>query len=675
MQNIVQPMIANFRHFIRENLSLRIEETLVCSSMMQQIENPFQNCSTDHQLYEWLRTNDYMQDFEEFTINIEIGQVHCRGEMRYDDVETTGVLLPISFQFRKIFEQNDALLKTLKEMDRISNNSELNSHFIQGSLWREKKKPFVESGKIAIPFFLYIDDAEVNNPLGSHCDPVSFIYYSFPVINNCEIYVAALFKGKDYKEFGNEKCLISLVSEIQKIERYGIVIATSEGDKTIHFVLALVLGDNLVLNTVLGFVSSFSANFFCRFCKVIKTTTHTAHTANQNLLRDTNNYAADVSADDFSSTGIKENSILNSIDSFHVTSNFAVDVMHDIFEGVCHYDMCHIIMKLIESQYFDLNKLNDRKKSFNYGEIEIGNISPAITKSNLDNFHLKMTAREMMSFVHLFPLMIGDYVPDDDEVWLFLLNLLEIIDILLFFEISRDLAERLRFLIKRHHMDYLRLFNDTLKPKHHLMLHYYSVILNSGPPRNFWCFRYEAKHKEFKAYARAITSRKNICVSLAKKFQLKFAHSLLQPPVSQPFAVQQFHQKFTSHEGLIQTFCERNAINPQYSCYNECTYRCKKFKHGYYVTQFVDFDVQNAIIFEIIEIISFAGRDTPHVICKQAKINKFRKHFAAYEIDVSYTLSETREYKIIPISSFVGPPVNAHQTARALHLIRPKQYY
>lgn len=256
-------------------------------------------------------------------------------------------------------------------------------------------------------------------------------------------------------------------------------------------------------------------------------------------------------ADDFSATGIKENSILNTIDSFHVTSNFAVDVMHDIFEGVCHYDMCHIINKLIEAQYFDLSKLNDRKKSFNFGEIEIGNVSPEITKSNLDNFHLKMTAREMMSFVHLFQLMVGDLVPNDDEIWLFLLHLLEIIDILHFSDISRDLAERLRFLIKRHHMDYVRLFNDTLKPKHHLMLHYYSVILKSGPPRNYWCFRYEAKHKEFKAYARAITSRKNVCVSLAKKFQLKLANSLVQPPVTESFALQLCHQKFTSHITMI----------------------------------------------------------------------------------------------------------------------------
>lgn len=109
----------------------------------------------------------------------------------------------------------------------------MNSHFIQGSLWRSKIQTFVNQNKIVIPYFLYIDDAEVNNPLGSHCDPVSFVYYSFPVIENCEIYAAAIFKGRDYKEFGNDKCLFSLVRELNKLEKEGIEIATSEGNKTV----------------------------------------------------------------------------------------------------------------------------------------------------------------------------------------------------------------------------------------------------------------------------------------------------------------------------------------------------------------------------------------------------------------------------------------------------------
>lgn len=41
-----------------------------------------------------------------------------------------------------------------------------------------------------------------------------------------------------------------------------------------------------------------------------------------------------------------------------------------------------------------------------------------------------------------------------------------------------------------------------------------------------WCF--EAKHQELKTYARVINSRKNILLSLATKFQLKFAFKLFE---------------------------------------------------------------------------------------------------------------------------------------------------
>lgn len=77
-------------------------------------------------------------------------------------------------------------------------------------------------------------------------------------------------------------------------------------------------------------------------------------------------------------------------------------------------------------------------------------------------------------------------------------------------------------MIEKHNSEYVLLFNDNLKPKFHLLIHYPTVIRYSGPPKHVWYFRYEAKHKEMKLYAHAITTRKNITLSLAKKFQYTF---------------------------------------------------------------------------------------------------------------------------------------------------------
>lgn len=79
------------------------------------------------------------------------------------------------------------------------------------------------------------------------------------------------------------------------------------------------------------------------------------------------------------------------------------------------------------------------------------------------------------------------------------------------------MVKHLTILIEKHNSDYVKYFQDNLKPKHHILIHYSTIILKSGPPRHFWCFRYEAKHKELKMYARAITPRRNICLTLANK--------------------------------------------------------------------------------------------------------------------------------------------------------------
>lgn len=133
-------------------------------------------------------------------------------------------------------------------------------------------------------------------------------------------------------------------------------------------------------------------------------------------LRNKVNYSEDVSKNDFKSTGINESSIFNTIHSFHVVENFSVDLMHDIFEGVCIYNMCHIITNLIKAGFFSLETLNSRKQGFNYGESEVGNMSPPIKLLNLSNKNIKMTAREMQTFVNIFSILVGDFVPQNNPV-------------------------------------------------------------------------------------------------------------------------------------------------------------------------------------------------------------------------------------------------------------------
>lgn len=65
------------------------------------------------------------------------------------------------------------------------------------------------------------------------------------------------------------------------------------------------------------------------------------------LLRTIESYERDVLINDISVTGIKEKCVFHSLNDFHVTTNFAVDIMHDLLEGVCNYDLTTLLNALI----------------------------------------------------------------------------------------------------------------------------------------------------------------------------------------------------------------------------------------------------------------------------------------------------------------------------------------
>jgi len=137
------------------------------------------------------------------------------------------------------------------------------AHFIQESLLKEKIIPY--NNKIVIPYFLYIDDFEVKNPLSSHssCHCICAIYHSFPLSDQSKltnIFITALLKSVGVKNVGDDLCLKQLINQLNKLEVDGLLIKTSEGIKKVYFVLGLVVGDNLGLNCILEFSKSFSAN-------------------------------------------------------------------------------------------------------------------------------------------------------------------------------------------------------------------------------------------------------------------------------------------------------------------------------------------------------------------------------------------------------------------------------
>jgi len=334
--------------------------------------------------------------------------------------------MDITFQIRKFFELPNVLDDTIQEMSKRT-LSPKTDHVVNSISYKNKLSSNFQN-KIVIQIFLYLDGFEINNPLGSHAivDNICGVYYTFPTIpqqllsKSDFIFVAAYFKTTLGKKFGIDLFLQPLVNCLKSLESESIVINTDLGPKRVFFVLCNILADNLGLNEVLGFNTSFNSNSYCRFCTKTKQDLMKDATPDQECFRNVQNYEQALLQDDPKLTGVKRSCVFNQLTYFHATENYIVDIMHDFFEGICKYDISEILLNFITvNKFFTLENFNFRKEMFNYGEIEIGNITQPFQVSHLKLKSIRASAREMMNITHFLTLIIGDLVSPNNQIWKF----------------------------------------------------------------------------------------------------------------------------------------------------------------------------------------------------------------------------------------------------------------
>ncbi|XP_070517418.1 uncharacterized protein [Cardiocondyla obscurior] len=245
----------------------------------------------------------------------------------------------------------------------------------------------------------------------------------------------------------------------------------------------------------------------------------------QHLLRTVTNYKQHCIN---SCSGVKGECVFNEIPNFHIIENATVDVMHDIFEGICRYEIAQLLHIFIcKEKLFSLDILNSRLQHIDCGRNFSKNVPIAISSNVLKTQHLIISASEMVFLVQHLGVLIGDLVSVNHNAWEVFLTLHDIICILMNSTFTSATIELLETLITEHHSLYLRVFNEMLKPKHHFLLHYPRVIKQLGPVKHLSSMRFEAKHKVFKNNAKVIMSRTNSPYTLALKHQLSLCHKFL----------------------------------------------------------------------------------------------------------------------------------------------------
>uniref|UniRef100_A0A7M5WST0 Uncharacterized protein n=1 Tax=Clytia hemisphaerica TaxID=252671 RepID=A0A7M5WST0_9CNID len=219
--------------------------------------------------------------------------------------------------------------------------------------------------------------------------------------------------------------------------------------------------------------------------------------------------------------GINNKTILSSLPEYDVSKQMPQDIMHTIAEGVLQYETRLVLLNLIKANQITLEQLNSAIASHNYGYTETSDKPPPLKETvfTKDGYKLKYNASQARLFLRLLPFYLAPFVDADDVYYVFLINLLEIVQMIYSPVIMKITVPALKKMISDHLKQFKQLFpNSNIIPKQHYTIHIPSQILLLGPAIRSSCYSFEATHKYFKKIAQKQNS-KNICLSLAKRYQ------------------------------------------------------------------------------------------------------------------------------------------------------------
>lgn len=497
-------------------------------------QNPFTEIETIKQQSNYMIEHLMLVEPAQYALGTRFDQVIDRktGDVRQQIVTDTFQYIPVTEVLKLILKRP---VMNLIENEERSINGLLRgyqdgSQYKQHGLFRDYPN--------ALRFQIFYDDVEVTNPIGSKAGvhKLGMFYYSIqnlPKRMNCtmnSIYLLAAAYSTDVKRYGFEPILRPFVKEMNSFESDdGVQLLIGDRMRTIHGSLVSLCADTLAAHDILGFLSP-SANKLCRLCYATREGIQHHFNEDDFQQRTMDSHDSDVeiasqTRNGDNTTGVKRACPLDSLRNFHSSTNFNFDIMHDMLEGVCPYEVKLLLRQFIcINRFLTVHEFNQRLSSFHYSFNDRKN-KPSIVLPerlrNLSDHKLGQKAVQMWCFTRMLPLLIGDKIPHDNEHYELLLLLLRCMDVIFAPSVYNEQTVYLKHLIHDHHCQFKLKFPDqNMINKHHHMVHYPTCIRVSGPLTSLQCLKYEMKHAFSKKVASINCNFKNICKSIAYKHQI-----------------------------------------------------------------------------------------------------------------------------------------------------------
>lgn len=620
------------------------------------LTNVLETFNSEHLRLKLLKESGCYIPPEEIVIGEHIEQTSSNCEPHHKTV--TAAFIPLRHVLKSFFQLPNVFQFTNNFIKNIPHPSQCNN-LVFSSYWKEIVTNIeIKTNHVILPLTIFFDEYEVGNPLGSHAGihKLGAIYAVLPCLppmyqgSLSNIFLTLLFHSADLKEFG-DKCVFSkLLEELKFLEHKGIIINSENQQYTLFFRITLITGDNLGVHAILGFVESFSATFNCRFCKSPRNETQYMFVQNNDTLRNIENYKFDIRLNNCSITGLKKSCIWNELSIFHVTKNFFVDVMHDIYEGVAVFDVVLILHRfIIIDKMFTLEEINSKIKYFKYGS-QHTNVPPLFSEDNLKKKNLKMSASEMKTFILYFGVIIGEYIDERNPYWNLFISLRKMLTIILSNTISNEACDELKLIVEEHNKLYTELFHEPLKPKHHHLIHYPMILKNIGPIKPLSSFRCESKHRISKLAANTVASRKNISKTLAIKHQLQLCNRFAQKDgfnlnisctKSTLFNIYDIFPEINNmpleSQSILKNFCKSSVLAETVQVHKTV------YKNG----QVLYISGPRSPKFGIIShILVDSNYKEVCFIYKEVKVIMFYEHFYSYEVVLNETYSFVFQSKL-----------------------------
>lgn len=171
-----------------------------------------------------------------------------------------------------------------------------------------------------------------------------------------------------------------------------------------------------------------------------------------------------------------------------------------------------------------------------------------------------------------------------------------------------------------------------MKPKHHFLLHYPSIMRKIGPLWNICCLRFESKNREGKQIAHPAICRVNICKTIAIRHQLMMNYRFIcKNSEYPPYTVNHVKNISTQNVPQIGKFVHLWPKNLSEYCYstNYLEYHNIAIKKD---TVIVPFSELQDPQFHFVHFIILIDKDTFLLITKSMADCHFNHHLRVYKM-------------------------------------------